>query len=44
VSAEPIIRYAEVVLELGLPVYDWEMKEIPREKIDAALRESGGRL
>jgi len=44
VSAEPNIRYAEVVLELGLPVYDWEMKEIPREKIEAALRGAGGRL
>jgi hypothetical protein len=44
VSAEPNIRYAEVVLELGLPVYDWEMKEIPKEKIEAALRGSGGRL
>jgi len=33
-------RYAEVILELGLPVYDWEMKEIPKEKIEAAL---GGR-
>ena len=44
VSAEPNIRYAEVVLELGLPVYDWEMKEIPKEKIEAALRGAGGRL
>jgi len=44
VSVEPNIRYAEVVLELGLPVYDWEMKEIPKEKIEAALRGAGGRL
>jgi len=31
-------RYAEVILELGLPIYDWQMKEIPKEKIESALK------
>jgi hypothetical protein len=32
------IRYAEVVLELGFPIYNRKMKEVPRENIEAALK------
>jgi hypothetical protein len=37
IGSKKVVRYAEVALEIGLPVYDRKMKAISKERIEAAL-------